>query len=90
MITIVEQFKQGSFTTNAGFSPAGCDVTYTNHGEVIVAGKTGSMHGYFIIPLLPGTMQTSYSPYCNALTMTNAGCTTFTFISTHFSTPPTM
>jgi hypothetical protein len=81
-ITIVEQFKQGSFVTNAGPSPGGCE---TNLGGTITAGKTGSMHGYFIIPLLPGTTQTSNSPYCDAVAMTNTGCTTFIFISTHFS-----
>jgi hypothetical protein len=30
-------------------------------------------------------MQTSTSPYCNATAMTNAGCTTTTFINTHFT-----
>ena len=29
--------------------------------------------------------QTSTSPYCNATTMTNAGCTTATFVNTHFA-----
>jgi hypothetical protein len=81
---IVEQFKNSSFVTSTGPSPGGCD---TNPGGMIVAGKTGSMHGYFTIVLLvPGTTQTSQSPYCDATNSTNADCSTATFISTHFST----
>jgi len=41
------------------------------------------MHGYFIISNV--TPQTSFSPYCDAVAMTNAGCTTATFINTHFT-----
>jgi hypothetical protein len=81
--TVVQQFKNGSFVTNNGASPAGCDLTYSNHGTLVTAGKTGSMHGYFIISNV-GT-QTSNSPFCNATTMTNTGCTTTTFINTHFT-----
>jgi hypothetical protein len=83
-ITVVEQFKQGSFVTNAGPSPAACDVTYTNHGTVIVAGKTGSMHGYFIVPLPAGTMQTSTDSSCVAGNP-SAPCTTTGFINSHFT-----
>jgi hypothetical protein len=80
--TVVEQFKNGSFVTMDGMSPAACDTTYTNHGHMLVAGKTGSMHGYFVIPNVGP--QTSMSPYCNATTNTNANCDTTTFINTHF------
>lgn len=41
------------------------------------------MHGYFIISNV-GT-PTSTSPYCDAITMTNANCTTTTFVNTHFA-----
>jgi hypothetical protein len=81
--TVVEQFKNGSFATNPGFSPAACDPTYTNHGMTIRAGVAGSMHGYFIVPNV--MTQTSNSPFCDALTMTNANCDTTTFINTHFA-----
>jgi hypothetical protein len=81
--TVVEQFKDGSFLTMAGPSPAACDVTYTQHGLVIGAGDTGSMHGYFIVSNVLGP-QASTSPYCDAVAMTNTGCTTTTFINTHF------
>jgi hypothetical protein len=81
--TVVEQFKHGSFVTTTGTSPAACDPTYTNHGTTIRGGVVGSMHGYFIVPGV--LMQTSTSPYCDAVTMTNAGCTTTTFINTHFT-----
>jgi hypothetical protein len=81
--TVVEQFKQGSFITNTGPSPAACDPTYTNHGTTLNGGVTGSMHGYFIVSNVG--MQTSNSPYCDAMNSTNANCTTATFINTHFA-----
>jgi hypothetical protein len=81
--TVVQQFKNGSFVTNDGASPAACDLTYSNHGTTLVAGKTGSMHGYFIISNVG--MQTSTSPYCNASMSTNTPCTTTIFINTHFT-----
>jgi hypothetical protein len=80
--TIVEQFKNGSFVTSAGMSPAACDLTYTNHGTTILAGKTGSMHGYFIVSNVG--MQTSTSPSCDAADPMNTNCTTATFINSHF------
>lgn len=79
-ITVVEQFKNGSFATNAGASPGGCE---TNLGGTIGAGVTGSMHGYFIISNV-GT-PTSTSPYCDATDPSNMDCTTATFINTHFA-----
>jgi hypothetical protein len=81
--TVVEQFKNDSFVTNQGASPAACDPTYTNHGLLIDVGKTGSMHGYFIISNVG--MQTSMSAYCDAVGMTDVNCTTTTFINTHFT-----
>lgn len=82
--TVVEQFKNGSFTTMNGSSPAACDLTYTNHGTMIGNGVTGSMHGYFIIPLPPGTTQTSTDASCVAGDPT-ASCTTVGFIDSHFT-----
>jgi hypothetical protein len=79
--TVVEQFKNGSFVTMAGLSPGSCE---TNLGGTIVAGKTGSMHGYFIIPLPPFTTQTSADPSCVAGNP-SAPCTTADFIDTHFT-----
>jgi len=81
--TVVEQFKQGSFETTAGPSPAACDPTYTNHGTTVRAGVTGSMHGYFIVSDVG--FPTNNSPYCDADNSTNADCTTATFINTHFA-----
>jgi hypothetical protein len=78
--TVVEQFKNGSFTTSIGASPGACE---TNPGGMITAGKMGSMHGYFIIPGVLGPENTS--PYCDALNSTNDDCTTATFIDTHFT-----
>jgi hypothetical protein len=81
--TVVEQFKKGNFVTNTGPSPAACDTTYANHGTTVNGGVTGSMHGYFIVSNV--MTQTSSSPYCDAVNMTNADCTTATFINTHFT-----
>jgi hypothetical protein len=89
-ITVTEQFKEGTFTTPAtgsthpNFSPGACQTSATPAGTVN-DGVTGGLHGYFVIPLASGTMQTSGSPYCDANLMTNAGCDTATFINTHFS-----
>ncbi|PYN05821.1 MAG: hypothetical protein DME02_18285 [Candidatus Rokuibacteriota bacterium] len=47
-------------------------------------GIAGSMHGYFLVPILLGA-QTSTSPFCNAMAMTNVACTTAIFIDTHFT-----
>jgi hypothetical protein len=80
--TVVEQFKNGSFVTNTGPSPGACE-PYANHGLTISSGKTGSMHGYFVISNV-GT-PTSTSPYCDAATSTDAGCTTATFVNSHFA-----
>ena len=87
--TVTEQFKNGSFVTNANIppptlSPGACPNGPPPQG-VVDGGITGSMHGYFIIPLPAGTMQTSTSPYCNGLLQTNANCDTATFVDTHFT-----
>jgi hypothetical protein len=78
--TVVEQFKNGDFTTDQGLSPGSCE---TNIGGMIAAGKTGSMHGYFIIPIPPGTSQISTDSSCVAGSP-SAPCTTAGFINTHF------
>jgi hypothetical protein len=79
--TVVEQFKKGSFTTMDGASPGACE---TNIGGTVLAGVTGSMHGYFIVPLPPDEMQTSTSPDCVAPPATGP-CTTTGFIDSHFT-----
>ena len=43
---VVQQFKDGSFVTEAGPSPGGCE---TNPGGTVEAGVTGRMHGFFIM-----------------------------------------
>ena len=80
---VVEQFKDGSFVTTAGPSPGACDPN--NTPGTVNGGITGSMHGYFVVPLPPGTMQTSPDSHCNATGMTDSGCNTTTFINTHFT-----
>jgi hypothetical protein len=81
--TVVQQFKRGSFETDAGPSPGSCDTTDGSPTGTVDDAVTGSMHGYFIIPLPPGTMQTSTDPSCVA-GAPNAPCTTIGFIDSHF------
>jgi len=70
---VTEQFKNGSFVTNAGASPGGCE---TNPGGTVSAGITGKMEGSFLVVVSGGT----YNP--NA---TCAGpCYTATFVSSFF------
>ena len=85
-LVVVEQFKDGSFVTMPGSSPGSCDPNDGFPPGTVNDGVTGSMHGYFTIPLPPGTTQTSMSPNCDALATTP--CTTTTFINTHFFPPP--
>jgi hypothetical protein len=83
-VTIVEQFKNGSFVTNGGLSPGSCDET-DGYGPGMVNGLvTGSMHGYFIVSGTFTPTPMSSSPYCDAVNSSNADCTTATFINTHF------
>jgi hypothetical protein len=79
--TVVEQFKDGNFVTIGGASPGACD---TNPGGTVDPGVTGSLHGYFIIPLPAGTSQLSTDSSCVAGTP-SAPCTTGGFIDSHFS-----
>jgi hypothetical protein len=51
---------------------------------MVAAGITGSMHGYFLIPLAPGTMQTSTDSSC-VPNVPLAPCTTMDFVNTHFT-----
>jgi hypothetical protein len=83
--TVVEQFKNGDFTTVFGQSPGElCPEKHEPAGVAFVnAGVTGSMHGYFIISNVGA--QTSHSPYCDATAGTDVGCNTTTFINTHFA-----
>jgi hypothetical protein len=91
---VVEQFKDGNFVTPAplgdpartpnGPSPGACQTSPIPAGTVN-DGITGSLHGYFIISLPPGTMQTSSDPHCDAATMSNTDCNTTMFIDTHFT-----
>lgn len=90
-ISIVEQFKDGSFQTpsttppNTNQSPGACQTAPLGNGGMVNPGVTGSMHGYFIITTMAGTTQTNFDPHCNGLAMTNANCDTSTFVNTHFS-----
>jgi hypothetical protein len=83
--TVVEQFKNGSFETNATASPGSCDFNDGSPPGTVNSGITGSMHGYFIIPLPAGTAQTSSDPSCVVGGGPSAPCTTAEFINSHFT-----
>lgn len=80
VLTVVEDFKDGSFVTVAGSSPGGCD---TNPGGTVAAGVTGSMHGSFVIPM-PSETQISTDASC-VVGDPSADCTTAGFINSHFA-----
>ena len=87
-ITIVEQFKDGSFSTLAidsppvNFSPGACESGPAS--GVVNPGITGTLNGYFIIPLPPTEMQTSNDTSCVA-DSPSTPCTTTGFIDSHFT-----
>ena len=87
---VVEQFKDGNFLTPAlgsppiNPSPGACQSSLTPQGTVN-NGVAGTMHGYFVIPLPAGTIQTSSDPNCDGVVPTNTNCDTATFINTHFT-----
>jgi hypothetical protein len=70
---VTEQFKNGSFVTNAGASPGGCD---TNPGGTLTAGITGKMQGSFLVVVTGGT----YNPNATC----TAACYTADFVSAFF------
>jgi hypothetical protein len=81
--TVVQQFKNGSFSTNAAPSPGSCDVTDGSPPGMVNSGVTGSMHGYFIISTGPFS-QSSTDPSCVAGAPL-APCTTAGFVNSHFA-----
>ncbi len=91
-IVVVEQFKDGTFVTPAPtgdpsatpMSPGACNNSTPYDGGMVSPGITGSFHGYEIIPIPAGVMETSNDPSCVAY-MSSAPCTTTDFIDTHFT-----
>ena len=94
-ITVVEQFEEGTFVTPSttppnpsqpnNQSPGACNTASPPFGDggKVNDGITGEFHGFFIIPV--AFPQSSFDPHCDALLMTDANCTTATFINTHFA-----
>jgi hypothetical protein len=98
-VVVVEQFKQGNFVTpsttppNSNQSPGACNTSPppAGNGGLVAAGVTGSLHGYFIIPIPTGISQSSNDPHCDATTMMSPpaeDCFTSTFINSHFNGVP--
>src|SRR5262245_6248498 len=73
--SLVEQFKRGTFVTQAGASPGGCD---TNPGGTVEAGVRGKMHGTFVMVVSGGV----FNPLA-VCTAANCG-TTAGFVATVF------
>ena len=91
-IVVVEQFKDGNFTTGPVTQPSpGACQTNNPPGGIVVAGVQGSLRGYFVIPMPPGQTLSPVSgsnPNCNAVGPndgTNMDCTTTGFIDSHFT-----
>jgi hypothetical protein len=81
--TVVEDFKKGTFVTNAGSSPGGCE---TNPGGTVAAGLTGKMDGSFTVIVSNGTFNPSAS--CATGCDTTAGFVATVYGSTAtYSTP---
>jgi hypothetical protein len=67
--TVREEFKNGTFVTNAGASPGGCEAD-NHHGSTVLAGITGTFHGEEEGAVTGGT----YNP--NGCSTVGADCTT--------------
>ena len=54
---VTEEFKKGTFVTNAGASPGACETSLgpIGNGSTVSAGVTGKMHGSFEIVVSGGT-----------------------------------
>jgi hypothetical protein len=90
-LLVVEQFRDGNFVTPASdspstnFSPGGCPGNPPSSPQGVVSnGVTGSLHGYFVIPLPSGTFQSSFDSSCVSGSPSTP-CTTTGFINSHFS-----
>jgi hypothetical protein len=81
---VTEQFKNGSFVTNAGPSPGACDLSDGTGPGIVTSGLVGTMHGY-----LDMTVTCTTTIGCPA---TGASCTPTTcgttggFLATVFPT----
>jgi hypothetical protein len=80
--TVVEQFKNGAFITDAGFSLGACDSSDGTPPGTVGENIHGTMHGYLIISVT-GT-QTSSDSAC-IFGMPAVPCTTTGFIESHFT-----
>jgi hypothetical protein len=73
--SVTEQFKKGTFITNAGASPGGCE---TNPGGTVEAGVVGKFQGSFSMIVAGGT----FNP--DAVCTPSTCDTTAGFVSTVF------
>lgn len=81
--TVVQQFKNGSFITNAGPSPGSCETTDGSPPGTVNGGIVGNMQGYFIISTGPFSPTSTDSSCVSG--NPSAPCTTAGFINSHFA-----
>ncbi len=76
---VVEQFKNGAFTTLAAPSPGACETASppTGNGHVVVPGITGKFEGYLNIVVTGGTYNRNASCTPATCANTNGVITTF-------------
>ena len=79
---VVEQFKNGTFTTIGGPSPGACETASgpLGNGHMVAPGVTGKMQGTFVITITGGVYNPNAS--CTATTCQN----TAGVIQTYFGT----
>jgi hypothetical protein len=76
--TVREEFKDGTFVTNAGPSPGGCE-NDNHHGSTVKAGVTGSFHGNLEGVVTGGTFNPNGCSANPSACTTTAGFITATF-----------
>lgn len=81
---VYEQFKNGTFVTNAGASPGACDLSDGYGPGLVSDGLTGTMHGYFIIDVTCPTAAPCFTPLATCGGSPDVCATTAGFIATFF------
>jgi hypothetical protein len=84
VFTVYEQFKNGSFVTNAGPSPGACEETDGSSPGVLAQGLTGTMHGYILTNVTCDPSLSACPDPSATCEAANACDTTNQFIATFF------
>jgi hypothetical protein len=76
--SVREQFKNGSFVTNAGASPGACE-SDPRHGTTLIAGVNGTFTGYLDFTVTGGTFTPTGCSTAPGACTTTAGFVAVTF-----------